>query len=133
MENFRDYPLVDGINHIQAHNIDAEKELVQQTINTFNNAVVWTEMWNLEDANSRVEEGHSLFIGTDEKGTLAHVWFAEDYLYNCYVNSRRPDDYGQKFILSCLNLVPHSTINLYTDEWNVRAQRFFEKVGFLQK
>ena len=133
MENSHNYPVVEGIKHIQAHNIDAEEEQVQQTINAFNQSVVWTEMWDLEDANSRVEEGHSLFIGTDQKGTLAHVWFAEDYLYNCYVNSRRPDDYGQKFILSCLNIVPHHTINLYTDEWNVRAQKFFEKVGFLRK
>lgn len=132
-DNLANYPLVDGIVHIQAHNIDQHQQLVEQTIEAFNLSVVWTEMWDLEDANSRVEEGHSLFIGTDQKGSLAHVWFAEDYLYNCFVNPRRPDDYGQKFILACLNEVKHPVINLYTDEWNVRAQRFFEKVGFLQK
>jgi ribosomal protein S18 acetylase RimI-like enzyme len=87
-------------------------------------------MWDIEDAESRLKEGHNLFLGIDEEGPLAHVWFNSSYLYNCYINPRRENGYGEKFLESCFNLVPFHTITLHTDEWNVRAQKFFEKVGF---
>ena len=69
-------------------------------------------------------------IGVDKEGPLAHVWFDNDYLYNMYVNPRRPDEYGVKFVQFCLQFIVHDKVRLYCDDWNVRAQKFFEKIGF---
>lgn len=130
--NEQNYPTVPGLIYIQADTFCSLENTIQASIDSFNNTIVWTEMWDLEDAKSRLDEGHSLFIGVDDEGPLAHVWFEENYLYNFYVNPRRPDGYGEKFLKACLNLIPFHTISLYTDSWNIRAQKFFEKVGFMK-
>ena len=54
----------------------------------------------------------------------------KDSLYNVYVNPTREDGYGVSFVKSCLNSVRYDIVKLYCDDWNVRAQSFFEKVGF---
>lgn len=129
-QNTQDYPTIPGLLYINQDTFCSLKNTIQASIDCFNNTIVWTEMWDIEDAESRLNEGHILFIGVDEKGPLAHVWFDQSYLYNFYVNPRRPDGYGQKFLKACLSLVPFNRITLYTDEWNIRAQKLFEKVGF---
>ena len=128
--NEQDYPSVPGLLYISDETFCSLKNTIQASIDSFNNTIVWTDMWDIEDAESRLKEGHLLFIGVDDEGPLAHVWFEENYLYNFYVNPRRPDGYGEKFLKACLNLIPFHTISLYTDSWNIRAQKFFEKVGF---
>lgn len=128
--NEQNYPHLTRTVWIQSNTFNEYKKLVQESIDSFNNTVVWTEMWDIEDAESRLKEGHSLFLGTDKEGPLAHVWFKDNYLYNCYINPRRESGYGEEFLKSCFNLIPFHTITLHTDEWNIRAQKFFEKVGF---
>lgn len=128
--NEQNYPTLPGLLYIQKDTFCSLENTVQASIDSFNNSIVWTEMWNIEDAKSRLDQGQCLFIGVDEEGPLAHVWFDDNYLYNFYVNPRRPDGYGGKFLKACLNFIPSHTIHLYTDDWNIRAQKFFEKVGF---
>ena len=104
--------------------------LVEQTIANFNSEHTWSNMWGIEEAKDRLDNGHKLFIGTDHLGALAHVWFEDGLLYNLYIHSRRPNNYSKKFILNCLNKVNFHTITLEVDEWNIKAQRLYEKVGF---
>ena len=130
--NEQNYPNLSNTIWVQSNTFNMYDKLIKSSIDSFNNTIVWTEMWDLEDAESRLKEGHNLFLGVDAKGPLAHVWFEDNYLYNCYVNPRREHGYGEKFIKSCFNFVPFHTINLYCDEWNTRAQKFFEKVGFMK-
>lgn len=130
--NEQNYPSISGLLYIQADTFCSLKNTIQSSIDSFNNTIVWTEMWDIEDAESRLKEGHSLFIGVDEEGPLAHVWFEDNYLYNLFINPRRPNGYGEKFLKSCFNLIPFHTISLDTDNWNIRAQKFFEKVGFMK-
>ena len=131
--NEQNYPTLEGILWIQPHTFCSLENTIQSSIDSFNENVYWTEMWDMETASDRLERGHDLFIGVDAEGPLAHVWFEDNYLYNCYVNPRREDGYGERFIKACLNFIPFQTITLYTDEWNIRAQKFFEKVGFTRK
>ena len=125
-------PHVDGVVCIGPDTFCSYKNTIQASIDSFNNNIVWTEMWDLEDAESRLNEGHVLFIGVDKEGPLAHVWFDKDYLYNMYVNPRRPDGYGVNFLKFCLQFIAYPKISVYCDDWNVRAQKFFEKIGFEQ-
>ena len=129
-ENLISGPLTRDILYITKDNFNQFESLVKETIDTFNKHVKYPEMWNLEDAKFRLKNNQSLFIGYDRQGALAHVWFDKDYLYNCFVNPRRPEGYGVTFITKCLQSVPHRKIRLYCDEWNIKAQKFFEKVGF---
>ena len=128
--NEQNYSVIEGLLWIQPHTFCSLENTVQASIDAFNEEVYWTEMWTMDVANERLERGHDLFIGVDTEGPLAHVWFENNYLYNLFVNPRRPDGYAEQFIKSCLNYIPYDTISLYTDEWNIRAQKLFEKVGF---
>lgn len=128
--NEQNYDTISGILWVQPHTFCSLENTIQTSIESFNSSVYWTEMWDIDLAQERLERGHDLFIGVDDTGPLAHVWFENNYLYNFFVNPRRPDGYGEKFLKACLNFVPFHTISLYTDEWNIRAQKFFEKVGF---
>lgn len=129
-DNLISSPLTRDILHIQAHNFDQFKPYIEETIEVFNDNIDWTEMWDMEVANNRVEDGQDLFIGYDRQGALGHLWLEKNYLYNCFVNPRRPDGYGVKFVTKCMQSTNHRKIKLYCDEWNVKAQKFFEKVGF---
>ena len=106
------------------------KHTIQASIDNFNSHIEWEDMWTIQDADKRIKEGHILFIGTDKEGPIAHVWFDNDYLYNMYVNPRRPDGYGVDFVKFCLQFIPSDTVKLYCDDWNLQAQKFFEKIGF---
>ena len=90
-DNLISSPLTRDILHIRENNFDEFKPLVQETIDTFNKNVEWDGMWSIKEAEFRLKGGQDLFIGYDRQGALAHVWFEKNYLYNCFVNPRRPD------------------------------------------
>ena len=106
------------------------KNTIQASIDAFNSHVKWEGMWDLKEAEDRLKKWHVLFIGTDKERPLAHVWFDNDYLYNMFVDPRREDGYGATFVKFCLQFIPSDTIKLYCDDWNIKAQKFFEKIGF---
>jgi len=131
--NQQNYPTIEGILWVQPNTFCSLENTIQSSIDSFHENVNWNEMWDLEMANNRLKKGHNLFIGVDSEGPLAHVWFEYNYLYNLFVNPRRPEGYGERFIKTCFNYINSDYIYLYTDEWNIVAQKFFEKVGFKKK
>ena len=44
-------------------------------------------MWDIIDAELRLEEGQSLFLYRPENKTLGYVWFEENLLYNAFMHS----------------------------------------------
>ena len=128
--NTKDYDHIDGLLYVHPDNIRSLEHTIQSSIDNFNRNVDWDDMWTLGDAYDRLEEDHQLFLGVTEDGPMAHVWFDKDYLYNAYVDPRREEGYGVGFIQACLNFIEYDHITLYCDDWNSRAQKFFEKTGF---
>ena len=88
------------------------------------------EQFKVSEAEERLKIGDVLWIGVDKEGPLAHVWFKDNYLYNMYVDPRRPDNYAVRFVQFCIQFIDSKEIILYCDEWNIAAQKMFEKVGF---
>ena len=131
--NTKDYSHITGLVWIQPHTLCSLENTIQTSIDSFNNNVKWDDMWTIDIAKERLNDGQDLFIGLDNEGPLAHVWFNKDYLYNAYVDPRRPNNYGVSFIQACLNFIEYDKVYLYCDVWNKKAQKFFEKVGFSTK
>jgi len=129
-DNLISSPITRDILHIKENNFKEFEPLIQETIDTFNKNVEWKDMWDIKEAEFRLKDGQDLFIGYDRQGALAHVWFEKNYLYNCFVNPRRPEGYGVTFVTKCIQGISHRRIRLYCDEWNIKAQKLFEKVGF---
>ena len=132
-DNIISSPITRDILHIKENNFKEFIPLIQETIDTFNKNVEWKDMWDIKEAEFRLKDGQDLFIGYDRQGALAHVWFEKNYLYNCFVNPRRPEGYSKEFVTKCIQATNHRKIRLYCDDWNIKAQKLFEKVGFLKE
>lgn len=130
--NTKSYEHIPGLIWIQPHTLCSLENSIQASIDSFHDHHDWPDMWDMDEAKKRLEQGHDLFLGMDQDGPLAHVWFDKNYLYNAYVNPIREEGYGVSFIQACLNFLEYDYIKLYCDDWNIRAQKFFEKVGFEQ-
>ena len=133
IHNSRGFKGIEGVLYVQSYTISSGILLkkVQASIDSFNSNHELKDMWTIDDAKERLNKGHQLFLGVDrDDKPLGHVWFDNDLLYNAYINPEREEGYGEKFINTCLNSIRFNTVKLYCDEWNTKAQKFFEKVGF---
>lgn len=126
-EEFKDIP---GLIIVDTKNFDSYFSLIEETIEAFNCLHRWDQMWDINDARTRVKDKHVLYLGTDEEGILAHLWSEKNYLYNVFIHPRRKDNYSVRFCKACINHINYKKLSLYCDEWNIKAQKFFEKVGF---
>ena len=111
-------------------------KLIQKCIDAFNKEVEWNEMWDFMDALTRFEQGHIMFVYTRIKDIkekpIGYVWFDKDYLYNMFMTKGRTDGHTVKFVSSaCHSLdLGIDNIHLHCDDWNIPAQKMFQKVGF---
>lgn len=117
-------------------NVHKWHKLIQNCIDTFKKEVEWDEMWDFKDALTRFEQGHIMFvytkIGSIKEQPLGFVWFDKDYLYNMFMTKKRKQGHTVKFVSSACNslALEINNIHLHCDDWNIAAQKMFEKVGF---
>jgi len=130
LDNNKSFGTLPGVSLITNETFCSYENTIQASIDNFNRNVDWEDMWDLKEAKERLKKDHILFIGVDNEGPLAHVWFDDNYLYNMFVDPRRPDGYAVDFTKFCVQFISRDTINLYCDDWNIKAQKMFEKVGF---
>lgn len=115
------------------HNYKANKTLIKQSINTFNSEIEWAKMWTYESGIERIlEPYHTLCLLTVNGQALGHVWYKGNILYNCFISKNRPDGISVKWLRGTFNIVQETMIQLSVDDWNKRADRFYEKVGFVK-
>jgi len=130
LNNLQDYINVPDIIRVDKDSYRLHIHSIKESISLFNDRYDWPGMWDIETAFKRLEEGQILYLGYDEKGPLAHVWSNNNYFYNVFVDKRRPKDYGVKFIWACLNNLNFREVEVYVDTWNIRSQKYSEKIGF---
>ena len=130
MKNTRNYKVIPGIIVVDSKNFEKYSSLIQDTIDDFNSLHEWDNMWGLKEAKYRLDRNHILYLGTDSKGTLAHVWAEKNYLYNIFVNPRRKKNYSEEFARACFNYIDYENLSMYCDDWNIASQKLAPKIGF---
>ena len=105
---------------------------IKNTVEAFNSLIEWEDMWSMEEASLRFKQGDKLYLLRDNKGALGHIWFANFYMYNLFVHPRRKEGFSEKFVKNCISRIDEPEIFCYCDSWNIRAQKFLEKVGFMK-
>ena len=123
---------IKGIETVDGANCSLYEKQIQETIQLFNSDIFWDDMFTLEDAYDRLETGHKLYLLRYKDKPLGHLWDKNGYVYNVYVHPSRKKGTAELFFKSYMILSGHQEINLYTDDWNIKAQKFFEKVGGLK-
>lgn len=124
---------ITGLRKCTLDSFDLHETYIKQAIANQLKEMRWPGMWDIIEAKRRLEEGHKFYYLRDHKGVVGHLWIDEDYIYNVFVHPRRLDGVSKLFVKAVMSLDGQKEYNLFCDEWNKRAQNFFEKVGFTKK
>ena len=112
------------------------KDLISMTIDTFNSEIKWEDMWDLYDAEIRLNQNQILYLLLENKIPIGHVWYDSYYLYNAFVSKERRDGDSLWFVQETMWDMKEKNnlefIKLYVDSWNERAIKFWEKLGFIK-
>lgn len=121
---------------INKFNFDENISMIQKSIELFNSEISWKDMWNIQDASTRISKNQIIYLLLDNQQPIGHVWYDSYYLYNAYVSKDREDGDSVWFIQESMWDMKNTTnikyIKLYVDSWNGRAIRFWEKLGFIK-
>lgn len=108
----------------------SNKDLCEQSINLFNDTVDWPQMYNLDQAQSRIFDNNEVcFILTHNGKVLGHTWFGEMWWYNIFVHPSRPEGLTLDFCFHCFREVNQKCFYGWTDYWNIKATKLFLKTG----
>ena len=125
-----------SILKITKETILKNSNLIELSINKFHSEIKWEDMWDLYDAENRLNQNQILYLLLENQTPIGHVWYDSHYLYNAFVSKDRCDGDSPWFIQETMwdmksfhNL---KFIKLYTDHWNIRAQKFWEKLGYIK-
>lgn len=118
---------------IDSKNFNSYKETIQLSIDNFKSEIDWDGMWDLNEAQRRINNNQKFYLLLKDNLPIGHVWFIGEFLYNAFVSNKREEGISQWFICETINDVfqnGYNTITLYTEEWNIKAIKFWEKLGF---
>jgi RimJ/RimL family protein N-acetyltransferase len=115
----------------------ADGDVIKRCIDLFNSKITWDNMFDLNEANKRINNGEKLFVGYYENNLVGYCWLKslnefEYYIYNVFIGIDITNrNYGATDLLYLL-IKNHTSgvIVADIDEWNVKSQKVFEKLGF---
>lgn len=123
-----------SILKISKKNFKSNNHFIQESIDTFHSEIKWEEMWDLYECEIRLNQNQILYLLLEDNNPIGHVWYEGNYLYNAFVSKQRYDGDSTWFIQETMwdvkNTLNIKSIKLYTDDWNIRAQKFWEKLGY---
>lgn len=131
LSNVIDYDVY-GIIHINKDNYFKYEKEIQEGIDSFNEEVDWKNMWDIIDAELRLEEGQSLYLYRPENKTLGYVWFKDNLLYNAFMHSSRKKGISKRFFSRTIIMNSYEETKLYVKDWNTKAIKLWEKIGFIK-
>jgi len=121
---------------INKSNFEENVSLIEKSIDLFNSEISWEDMWDVQDADIRTTQNQILYLLLENQQPIGHVWYDSYYLYNAYVSKNRKDGDSVWFIQKTMwDMKETNNINfikLYVDSWNIRAIKFWEKIGFIK-
>jgi len=121
---------------IKKSNFEENVSLIEKSIDLFNSEISWEDMWDVQDADIRTTQNQILYLLLENQQPIGHVWYDSYYLYNAYVSKNRKDGDSVWFIQKTMwDMKETNNINfikLYVDSWNIRAIKFWEKIGFIK-
>lgn len=121
---------ITGLRKCTINSYDLHLPYIEEAIANQMKEMRWPGMWDLLEAKRRLVDGHKFFYLFDHKGVVGHMWIDDNYIYNVFVHPRRLDGVSKLFLKAVMSLDGKEEYRLYCDEWNKKAQKYFEGVGF---
>jgi hypothetical protein len=116
--------------------------VIQKLIEYFNEEYNWEGMFDINEVQNRIANGHILFILYYDKIPIGYVWFKEldnhtCFGYNLYVTKKieRPKESPKWFYnkVSSIMLEQYNTIKVEIEDWNKVVLDLVESIGYTNK
>jgi hypothetical protein len=120
---------------VTRHNIHKWPDILDNCIKRFYDVLDWDDMWNKDDGEERLNQGCVLFVyfkNGDFDNPIGYAWYDGNWMFNVFMHPSRPKGHTALFTLECCHSLDPSikTVECRTDDWNIKAQKLYEKVGF---
>jgi predicted DNA-binding transcriptional regulator len=132
-EHFNDLGTDCEIIPISQKNVLVYRYLIEMCINHFNNEITWDNMFNLNEAIERIDNGMVMYVGVVDYEVLGYVWFDKNRLFNLFVRNKMPIKLrsGKEFVSNVIKrFESDKIINCEVDEWNIKSHKLFQRLGF---
>tara|TARA_Y100000592_G_scaffold41232_1_gene65368 strand:- start:783 stop:1955 length:1173 start_codon:yes stop_codon:yes gene_type:complete len=126
-----------------SNNIDKieviDRVKLQDGIDTFQKELNWSEMWSVDDAEKRLENGWWFYVIEINNKYVGWSWFDNDTrkFCNVYVHEKyRNNGYGKDLVYVRLNECKRQGIEkvwMEVEEWNVPIQKIGQELGWSPK
>ena len=122
---------------IDSSNISHFYQLINDSINNFNDEIKWDGMFDFNEACNRLNDGMIMYIGMYDSAVFGHVWFKEykdgKFLFNLFVKNKviNKKYSGKEFVSDIIYRFEYDkTIYCEVDEWNEKSIKLFNTLGF---
>jgi len=116
-----------------------DRQKLQDSIDIFQSELDWTEMWSIEDAQKRLEEGWWFYVIEKDDKYIGWAWFdtPNKKFCNLYVHKDyRNRGYGREFTYARLNECKNQLIenvNMHIHGWNKPTHKIINHIGWTPK
>ena len=106
--------------------------IIKHCIKMFNDELNWDMMFNLDDAQDRILNGHKFFVAYHEKKIYGYCWLDDDIIYNVFSKQHTGNrNYGATdMIYLVIKNHTNGPVKSFVDEWNEKSINVFKKLGF---
>ena len=135
LENYRNQIISDDIKKIEV----IEHKKLQKGLSIFKKEIDWQQMWSIDDAEKRLEEGWWFYVIEVDEKYIGWAWFdtPQKRFCNLYVQKDyRADGYGKDLIYARLNECKNQNIKkvwMEVNRWNTPIQKINQKIGWTPK
>jgi hypothetical protein len=107
-------------------------QIIKHCIKMFNSEVNWDMMFNLDDAQDRILNGHKFFVAYHEKDIYGYCWLDDDVIYNVFSKQHIGErNYGATdMIYVVIKNHTNGPVKSFVDGWNEKSINVFKKLGF---
>lgn len=132
------------VNRIVSDHIKISKSYdefeIQFCIDLFNKKIEWEKMFDLNQAKERLNDNEIFYVAKYYQKIFGYAWIKHIdnnslKIYNIFSNrENEKNPYGATdMIFLILNEFQKNTFfYAEVDEWNIKSQRVFEKLGFVK-
>ena len=116
-----------------------DRKKLQDAIDTFQKELDWRQMWSVDDAQKRLDDGWWFYIIERDDKYIGWGWFdtPQKRFCNLYVHKDyRVDGYGKDLVYVRLNECKKQNIEkvwMEVNRWNVPIQKINQKLGWTPK
>ena len=118
----------DNIEIIETH----DPKIIEYCIEMFNVDIKWDYMFDIDEAQNRILNGHKLFVAYYQKIIYGYCWLNDNIIYNVFSKQHTGKrNYGATdMIYLVIKNHTNGPVKSFVDEWNEKSINVFKKLGF---